>query len=76
MDTNKSRAVGQSLRALRRESGLTQVELSKKMGKPQSYISKLETGERGLYIYEAVPFAEALGISTHTIMDAVEAAVR
>lgn len=73
MDTNKSRAVGQSLRALRLKSNLTQVELSKELGKPQSYVSKLETGERGLYVYEIVSLAKALNISTHTIIDTIEA---
>ena len=36
------------LREIRVEAKLTQVELSKRLGKPQSYVSKYERGERKL----------------------------
>ncbi|WP_423908282.1 helix-turn-helix domain-containing protein [Candidatus Spongiihabitans sp.] len=36
------------LRQARKCAGLTQAELSKKLAKPQSYVSKYETGERRL----------------------------
>lgn len=34
------------LRAARREADLTQVQVARILGKPQSYVSKLEIGER------------------------------
>ncbi len=34
------------LKAARLEAGLTQVEVAKRLKKPQSFISKFETGER------------------------------
>ena len=40
------------LRTLRRESRLTQVQLAEKLGRPQSYVSKYESGERRLDILE------------------------
>ena len=42
------------LRTARVESGFTQVEISKKIKKPQSYISKIETGERRIDISELI----------------------
>jgi transcriptional regulator with XRE-family HTH domain len=45
------------LRLARLESGLTQVEASKKLKKPQSYISKIERGERKIEAVELGDFA-------------------
>ena len=36
------------LRDIRREASLRQVELAKRLGKPQSFVSKYESGERRL----------------------------
>ena len=46
------------LRKARREAGLTQVRVAKKLKRPQSYISKVEAGEQRLDIVELKKFAE------------------
>ena len=46
----------------RREAGLTQVELADRLGRPQSFVSKVERGERRLDVIEFCQVAEALGI--------------
>ncbi len=52
------------LKELRKdEVGLTQVELSKILNRPQSYVSKYETGERRLDYVEISDICKALGIS-------------
>lgn len=60
----------------RLNSGLTQQEVAKKIGKPQSYVSKIESGERRLDVIE---LAELLKIYQapammvlHDIFDAEE----
>ena len=40
------------LRAARREAELTQAQVARTLGKPQSYVSKLEIGERRLDFVE------------------------
>ncbi|MGB3509416.1 MAG: helix-turn-helix transcriptional regulator [Microcoleaceae cyanobacterium] len=46
----------------RKEINLTQVELSVKLSRPQSYVSKYERGERRLDLIEFLEIAEALEI--------------
>ena len=56
------------LRALREEKGLKQVELAEILGKPQSYVSKFESGERKLELPELDRICEALSISIETLI--------
>lgn len=55
-----------ALRALlteaREAEGLTQEQLARKLSKPQSYVWKLENGERALAYAEAPAYARALGL--------------
>ena len=51
------RAFVARLKLAREESGLTQVEVAKKLGQPQSYVSKCETGEKRVDVIELVRFA-------------------
>jgi transcriptional regulator with XRE-family HTH domain len=56
------RSIIERLTAKRRELGITQTELSTKLGQPQPYISKIETYVRRLDIIETMRICEALGI--------------
>ena len=50
------------LKELRKEAGLRQVDLAQRLGKPQSYVSKYESGEKSLDILETKEICEALGV--------------
>lgn len=50
--TNEYKKVLKRLQETRNACGFTQVEVSKKLKKPQSYISKIERGERRIDIAE------------------------
>jgi transcriptional regulator with XRE-family HTH domain len=56
-----------ALRALLTEArvakGLTQEQLARRLNKPQSYVWKLENGERVLAYAEAPAYAQALGLN-------------
>lgn len=51
----------ESLKQAREAAGLTQVAVAERLGKPQSYVAKTESGERRLDVVEFVALAQALG---------------
>ena len=51
----------QRLQQARNEAGLTQEQVAARLGRPQSYVSKSESGERRVDIIELARFAEIYG---------------
>jgi len=51
------------LRQIRTDAGFTQAELAERIGVPQSFVSKYESGERRLDILELKEVCQALGSS-------------
>ncbi len=58
----------QLLVARREAAGLTQVELAAALRRPQSYVSKIERGERRLEVAEFIAYARALGTSPEELI--------
>lgn len=56
------------LRRIRKGKRLSQKTLAAKMGMPQSFISKVETGERRLDLVECCRWCVALGVSLQDIL--------
>jgi len=56
--SQKNKNLLQKLRSARLEAGLTQIEAGKKLRKPQSYLSKIERGERKIEAIELGDFAK------------------
>ena len=51
------------LREARESAGITQVELARKLNVPQSFVSKIESGERRVDLVELQGICKALRIS-------------
>lgn len=51
----------EQLIAARKRANVTQAQLAKSLGRPQSFVSKYESGERRLDVAEFVGIARALG---------------
>jgi transcriptional regulator with XRE-family HTH domain len=51
------------LRQMRQDAGLRQADLARKIGQPQSFVSKYESGERRLDILELRAICTAAGVS-------------
>ena len=55
--SSEYKKVVENLRKARAEAGLRQEDVAQKLGKPQSYISKIERGERRVDVIELKAFA-------------------
>jgi transcriptional regulator with XRE-family HTH domain len=56
------------LRAARHSSGLTQVQVARAFGRPQSFVAKCEAGERRIDAVELARFAEIYGCSMEDLV--------
>jgi transcriptional regulator with XRE-family HTH domain len=52
----------------RKGAELTQVQLAKRLRKPQSYVSKYENGERRLDVAEFIEVCRAIGIEPSALV--------
>jgi transcriptional regulator with XRE-family HTH domain len=57
----EQRIVGECLAAARVRSGITQRDLADRLGKPQSFVSAYESGQRRVDVQEFIAITEALG---------------
>ena len=62
-----------TLLALRKKAGLRQVDLAVRLGRPQSFVSKYESGEKTLTFLEVKEICEALGITLSEFVQRLEA---
>lgn len=53
----------------RRAAQLRQVDLAERLGKPQSFVSKYETGERRLDVVEFLVIAKQIGLDPHRLIE-------
>lgn len=60
----------------RLKADLSQVELADKLGKPQSFVSKYESGERRLDAIELIEVAEEMGCMAEAIVTELKASWR
>lgn len=62
----------QALAAARQKSGLTQQELAARLGRSQSFVAKIELGERRVEVVELVEIARILDVPTADLIAPVE----
>lgn len=59
------------LREAREAAGITQSQLSVQLGKPQSYVSKYENGERRLDVIEMLEVCKQINADPHAVIDRI-----
>lgn len=60
--------IGRRLAELRRERNMTQVELAKRLGVPQTFVSRYELGRLRLYASHIVRICRALDVSADDLL--------
>jgi transcriptional regulator with XRE-family HTH domain len=65
--------VGAALAAARRKANMTQVELARRLGKPQSVVSGYEAGKRRVDVVEFLLIARTLGADPVEIFTVIAA---
>ena len=63
------------LREARREAGLRQQDVAHRLGVPQSFVSKIESGERRLDVVELRRVCAAIGLPLADFVARLEAAL-
>jgi len=64
LERQKYELLRSELKNARLQAKMLQADLAKKLKKPQSYISKVESGERNLDVIEFISYCDALGFES------------
>ena len=56
----------------REEAGVSQEQLADRLGRPQSYVSKIELGQRRLDVIEYLTIARAVGYDPYDLLKTVK----
>jgi transcriptional regulator with XRE-family HTH domain len=62
------------IKAARKKREVSQVELASRLGRPQTYVSKIERGEQRMDVVEMVRWAHALELTATSLMSEFEEA--
>jgi transcriptional regulator with XRE-family HTH domain len=72
--TRAYKALCERLVAARHRAGLTQTQLAKKLGRPQSFVAKYEGGERRIDLVELLEIADTLRTDVGRLVRDIKAA--
>jgi transcriptional regulator with XRE-family HTH domain len=68
LEKTKYAEIGSRIRAARTEQKLSQSELAEKAGISSTHISEIETGKSGVQVYTLIRIAEALQVTTDSLI--------
>lgn len=71
LNKDRKRLLRETLKNTRIEKGLRQVDLAEALGRPQSYVAKLEAGEKTLDFIEVLEICKVLRLNPVTLIKAL-----
>jgi len=69
--TGAYQAVIESIKRARKRARLTQQQLAKRLGRPQSFVAKVENGERRVDVAEFIAIARAVDADPVRLFSAI-----
>jgi transcriptional regulator with XRE-family HTH domain len=75
LNSTQQNKLQELLRQIRLEAGLRQTDLAERLGEPQSFVSKYESGERRVDFIELRYICKAIGITTKDFLNRFEASL-
>ena len=67
--SEREESLRKALKAMRKSASFSQSQLAQKLDKPQSFVSKYESGERQLKILELEQVCVACGTTAHEFLE-------
>jgi transcriptional regulator with XRE-family HTH domain len=71
LDSRRHEALRAFLVERRVEAGLRQVDLAKRLGRSQSYVTHIETGQKHVALLELIEWAEAIGFDPEEAIERI-----
>jgi transcriptional regulator with XRE-family HTH domain len=66
---NREKKLRELLKEARLAGDLRQTDVANRLGRPQSYVAKVEGGERVLSFIEALDFCKAIGLDPAVLVE-------
>lgn len=67
----RHKVIAQKLTQLRKDRGLLQIDIAQRLHRPQTFVSKVESGHRRVDILELLDILKALEADPHAFVDEV-----
>ena len=71
-DDKRRETLRRELRAARLRAGLRQVDVAAALGRPQSYVAKVERGERRIDLIETLDLCHAVSPDPNTLIKKID----
>jgi transcriptional regulator with XRE-family HTH domain len=71
LDSRRHEALRAFLVERRKNAGLRQVDLAKRLGRSQSYFTHIETGQKHVALLELLEWAEAIGFDPEEAIERI-----
>jgi cytoskeletal protein RodZ len=69
LDLERRLILRRELRQARLSAGLRQSDVALALRRPQSFIAKVESGERGIDLVETLSYCRAVGLDPHNLIE-------